>query len=114
MARIRRRAARWVWLASLGLCLCGCYHYRLSPVGPNGVRLPLATEPEDETVWSFFWGISQPEVRPHTCQGNGLAEVTATTNLGFSLLTVVTLGIVAPAQLQWRCAKDVPAQGNDF
>jgi hypothetical protein len=76
--------------------------------------LPPATEPQAATLWSFVWGLVQPTLRPSTCQGNGVAEVTSSTNLGFAVLTVVTLGLVAPIEVEWRCAKDSPSQGDDF
>ena len=105
--------------AGLGLLLAllavpSCFHYRLAPVGPDGRVLAPATEPQSVTLWSYAWGIVQPNVRPSTCQGNGVAEVTSSTNLGFALLTVVTFGVVAPFEVEWRCAKDSPTQGNDF
>ena len=92
----------------------GCFHYRLAPVAADGRVLAPATEPQSETLWSFVWGFVQPSVRPSTCQGNGVAEVTSSTNFGFAALTVVTLGLVAPFEVEWRCAKDSPTQGADF
>jgi hypothetical protein len=101
-------------LFALLLCCAGCFHYRLTPVTPDGEPLPPATEPQSATVWAFAWGLAQPTVSPANCQGNGAAEVTTTTNLGYALLTVITLGIVAPAEVEWRCARDAPAVGDDF
>ena len=99
-----------------GACLLlasACYQYRLTPVGPDRQPLRAATEPQEVTLWSFGWGLAaQPLVQPD-CQGNGTAEVTASTNLGYTLLTVVTLGIVVPVQLEWRCAKDAAGNGGD-
>ena len=106
-----RSASWWLTMALLGT---GCFHYRLAVVSPDGQILPPATESETATLWSFAWGLVQPTVRPGRCQGNGAAEVITTTNFGFALLTVVTLGLVAPAQVEWRCAKDRPTQGDDF
>lgn len=109
-----RPAALHLLLLSLLLSASGCFHYRLTPVTPDGEPLPPATEPESATVWSFAWGLAQPTVAPANCEGNGAAEVTTTTNLGYALLTVITLGIVAPAEVEWRCAKDAPTVGDDF
>jgi hypothetical protein len=95
-------------------CATGCFHYRLAAVTPDGTALPPATEPQSVTLWSYAWGLVQPNVRPSTCQGNGVAEVTSSTNLGFVALTVVTLGLVSPLEVQWRCAKDNTHVGNDF
>ena len=89
------------------LAATGCYHYRAAP--PD---LPSSTEPESRTVWSFAWGLIQQNVQPPACQGVGLSEVTVSSNFGYTLLTVVTLGFVAPARVEWRCAKDRPCPGN--
>jgi hypothetical protein len=113
----RSRSGPWRlgWLVVvLVLSSSACFHYRLTPVGADGRTLAPATEPQAETLWSFVWGVVQPTLRPSTCQGNGVAEVTTSSNFGFALLTVVTLGLVAPVEVEWRCAKDSPAQGDDF
>ncbi len=116
MAFMRARRALFATVAACALQLSGCFHYRLTPVTPDGEPLPPATEPESATVWAFAWGLAQPTVSPANCQGNGASEVTTTTNLGYALLTVITLGIVAPAEVEWRCAKDATGSGggDDF
>jgi hypothetical protein len=44
-----------------------------------------------------------------------MAEVTASTNVGYALLTVVSLGFAAPMQVEWKCAKDQGGKvGDDF
>lgn len=115
MTFMRARGTFYEAAAACALLLCGsgCFHYRLTPVSADGEPLPPATEPQSETVWSFAWGLAQPTLNPANCQGNGASEVTTTTNLGYALLTVVTLGIVAPAEVEWRCAKDAPGPGGD-
>jgi len=114
-APLRRRPAASVGgllrLAPLlgALMASGCYHYRAAP--PD---LVPSTEPESRTVWSYAWGLVQQNVQPPSCQGVGLSEVTVSTNFGFTLLTVLTLGFVSPATVEWRCAKDVPCPGDSF
>ena len=114
---------RWhtarAWVRAIGMVLClgslsGCFHYRLAPVGADGRALAVATEPKSVTLWAFAWGLVQPVARPASCQGNGVAEVTSSSNFGFAALTVVTLGLVAPFEVEWRCAKDQPVVGDDF
>lgn len=84
----------------------GCYHYP--------VQAPAAdpsTEYKKQTAHSLFWGLAQKNVSAENCQPTpGLAEVRVTTNLGFALATVVTLGIWCPMTVEWRCAK--PCQDN--
>jgi hypothetical protein len=37
-----------------------------------------------------------------------MQEVRVTTNFGYAVLTVVTLGIWSPMEIEWRCAKQPP------
>ena len=84
----------------------GCYHARIEfpQTAPPGL------EPRTETLWSFAWGLSQQNLIPPECPSSTLSEVTSTTNFGFVLLTVVTLGTVSAVQLEYRCAK-LPSTG---
>jgi hypothetical protein len=94
-------AARLCRSLGVALCVIGCYHYRITPA-----RSVPADDGHSATMHSLFWGLVQSEAREPECQGNGAAEVVATTNLGYTLLAVVTLGIWSPLELTWRCAKD--------
>jgi hypothetical protein len=91
---------------SIAVLLCalgeGCYSVRVAPPDMNA-----ATQPEDETVHSTFWGLWSSYVTPLNCQGNALAEVFISSNLGYSLVSVLSLGFWAPARVTWTCAKDV-------
>lgn len=82
----------------------GCYHYRTWFPDQSAP----ATLPQTATTWSFLWGLVQQDVRPDNCAAGSAQEVTITTNLGFEFLTIVTLGTVAPATVEWRCAKPCP------
>jgi hypothetical protein len=89
--------------AAASLCFgSGCYHYYIKPD-----RAAPATEWRSETQVAFFWGLMQPnDIAPANCpRGAALAEVEAKTNLGYVLLGTLTLGIVLPHELGWRCAK---------
>lgn len=59
-----------------------------------------------KTTWSFAWGLVQPKDIDPKCEAsfNHLNGVTVKTNLGFILLSAVTLGIVIPQQVEWCCA----------
>ncbi len=94
------------------LCLLwvsGCAHYRVQAPGAAGAG---ATEPEGEVLWSLAWGIVQEQPRVDNCEDQALAEVTQSTNLGFALISVVTLGIAMPQRVEWRCAKAQPTEGD--
>ncbi|WP_431209434.1 hypothetical protein ACQ86N_25080 [Puia sp. P3] len=43
---------------------------------------------------------------------NGVALVQVKTNLGYSLITVLTLGIWCPMQLEWKCSKPCQVTGH--
>ena len=63
---------------------------------------------------TYFWGIIN---KPHsvvdtTCGKAGLSEVKVTTNFGYSLLTVVSLGIVNLVKIETKCQKEGPLIGH--
>ncbi len=110
-----RSASVLVLTAALGMV--GCYHYRVaSPAVAN------LNEPVSVTQWSILWGIIQSKDEDTTCRcmNNGMSEVTASTNFGYLILGVVSLGIVVPTELTYVCGKppvggkwpDPPAQGR--
>ena len=62
---------------------------------------------------SYFWGIiNKPQsVVDTACGKAGLSEVKYTTNMGYSLVHVVTLGIVNLVKVEWKCQKEEPVIG---
>ena len=88
-------------LLATALATSGCYHYRVAPV-----RSVPADDGHSATQHSIAWGLVQSRAEEPECQGNGAAEVAAHTNLGYVLLSVVTLGFWVPLELEWKCAKD--------
>ncbi len=85
------------------LLLQSCYHYRVLTTESDP-----ATEYQQKVLWSYCWGlINKPKdfIVPNCDNKNALDEVRVTTSLGGSILTIVTLGIVAPVKVQWRCHK---------
>jgi hypothetical protein len=87
------------------LVATSCYSYRTHAPGYPGVQ-----EGGGKTIGSYLWGIfnEEPQVE---CNDQALAEVTVVDNLGFTLLTVVTLGIVNLKQIEWKCARANPTDG---
>jgi len=101
---------RWRILAVAALLLAGaCFQYRVAAPGPVS---PGVTEPKGEVLWAFLWGFIVESPRVDNCQGQGMAEVTTKSNLGFAIITVATLGIVSPLQVEWRCAPPNPGTGG--
>lgn len=62
-----------------------------------------------KTVWTFAWGLVQPKDIDPGCETsfNHLNRVTVKNNLGFILISGVTLGAVMPQQVTWCCAPPV-------
>jgi hypothetical protein len=96
---IRRTAA--VSLLLLGGT--GCYHYHVAAPG-----FDPATEPQRQVVHSLAWGLvnkPQTALARNCANSNALDQVKVSSNLGYTLLTVVTLGFWSPVQVEWKCAK---------
>ncbi|TVQ02063.1 MAG: hypothetical protein EA359_12665 [Balneolaceae bacterium] len=86
----------------------GCYHYRVIAPDPEP-----ATDYEKRTVHSLFWGLMQArDISADDCLSNALDEIRITTNLGYSVISVATVGIWMPMDLRWRCAKEPLFEGE--
>jgi Bor protein len=88
-----------------------CYTARIESHAQAG------SEVSGQTVNFFFWGAIQSPKRILTpiCDSlgaNGMAEVTVRNNLGYSLITVVTLGIWSPTRVEWKCGKPCQKVGT--
>jgi len=97
------------------LALQSCYHYRVS-----SANFDPGTEYQRKTVHCYAWGAVQKrdngiDVVTANCDAvkiNKLDEVRVTTNLGYALITVATLGIWCPMQIEWKCAKPCTTVGE--
>lgn len=104
------RAVCAVCVWAVLLVAAGCYRYRVVASGEAGAN--PATFPRSETLHSFFWGFLQDNSLTSVCaEDESLSSVRATTNLGFALITVVTAGIYAPAQVEYQCVNRTPDTG---
>ena len=90
------------------LLMEGCYHSRLTVSGEP------ATDYQKKTTHALFWGLVQDNVVTSNCRGDGLQEVRMSTNFGYLLLSVATLGIWVPMEVEWRCAKAAPPDTSAF
>jgi hypothetical protein len=115
-ARVAWRCAFWpavragvlVWLLA---STPGCYHYQVAAAGPAGAN--PSTFPQAATLHAVLWGLIQDQTLEHVCAPDeALARVRTTSNFGYTLLTVVTLGIWAPVQVEYACANPTPATGT--
>jgi len=86
----------------------GCYHYRVS-----SANFDPSTGYSKKTVHSYLWGAVQKrtngiDVVTANCDLlniNKLDEVRVTNNFWYALITVATLGIWCPVQIEWKCSK---------
>jgi Bor protein len=104
-------SARAVVLAVLLASTPGCYHYQVGAAGPAGAN--PSTFPQSATLHAVLWGLVQDQTLEHVCaQDEALARVRTTSNFGYTLLTVVTVGIWAPVQVEYACVNPTPATGT--
>ena len=90
----------------------GCYHFVVATKAQPSTN----SIPEKAVAHSLFWGLVQkPVIIPtpvcNSMEVYGVAEVKFTTNLGYALITVLTLGIYCPVQVEWYCSKPCPQEG---
>jgi hypothetical protein len=92
-------------IAAASFGLPSCMHYRVTAIEGDGVLEHRATR------HVLLWGIIEEPIYvaanaanpEHRCSSNALQEVTVSTNFGYALITVLTLGIWAPADVEWNC-----------
>lgn len=98
--------SRWLMVVVLTACITfeqGCYHTRINAKGEP------ATDYRKETIHTLAWGLVQENPEPDDCLSGTLDEVRVSTNFGYCLITVATLGFWCPMEVEWRCAKVTPA-----
>ncbi len=91
-----------------------CYNFRVS-----SAHFDPSTTYHSKRVNSFFWGLVQKrengvDVVVTNCDSlniHSIDEVRVSTNLGYSFITVLTLGIWCPMKIEWRCAKPCAREG---
>src|SRR5437868_1951558 len=93
------------------IATCGCYHVRVIVPQPDP-----GTEYKKKTVQNLAWGAlpkKNRDVPASNClNSTGLDEVRVSSNLGYSFLTVGTLGFWSPSQIEWRCTKPHETPSN--
>ncbi len=104
------RIRQYFVLFAVSFFLHGCYGYRVDVLHSDPV-----TEAEQQTAHAFFWGLLQsPQyIVAENCKSNAINDVYITTNYGYAFATVVSLGIWAPIDVEWRCAEQPSHDGDD-
>ena len=111
-ARLRARAAALLLAAAFALPSTGCYTYHIYQVGgPQGREMgnQPGTEWQTRTLHAFAWGAVRQDLPVDNCQVGGqrmgIEELRVRENLAYRLATVLTLGLWAPTEVSWRCAR---------
>jgi len=111
----------WILVAWLGLVAGGCYYHRVEVASSDRVSerpgVPPTGKTGSATAWSFLFGTAHsggitPDALAQYCNNLPLREVTVKSNPLFFLITAVTLGLVAPAQVEWHCTRPMPVEGE--
>ena len=95
-----RNKSHFTALVLLLSLIQGCYGYRI--VVPQSDPV---VDCDKETVHSLFWGlINDPQqIVAEECVSNSLHEVRVSINTGYIILSVVTLGIWMPMDIECKC-----------
>lgn len=91
-----------------------CYTYRLATHAQPATETLVTTR---KTAHSLFWGLlNKPQViTTPNCDKmgvNGVAEVMIRSNFGYTVVTLLTLGIYCPVTVEWKCAKPCQQSGE--
>ena len=106
--RLAHRLSICLLILAGALSLPGCYTYHVYQVGgPDGRELgnQPATEWKHQTLHAFAWGAIRQDLPVDNCRPSGMEEIKIDTNIGYVLVSAVTLGLWVPLEVSWRCAK---------
>lgn len=84
-----------------------------APAQATGSPAPSGS-PIRTRVNPMFWGAIQQDLtplvkkskNPANCSSGSMRQVTVPKNYGYALVTVLTLGIWAPIEVEWQCGGD--------
>jgi hypothetical protein len=90
--------------------------YQDGGIGDSQPQNMPGTEWESRTLHSFAWGLWRQDLPVSNCrlangQRLGIEEIRIGRSVGQMLITLVTLGLVAPARVSWRCCRP-PSQSG--
>lgn len=93
--------------AACCMAFSSCYSYRIATHAQEGAEVTKVT------AHNWFWGLAQnpKQISTPDCDtlgAYGMSELRVKTNVGYALLTIVTLGIYCPIQLEYKCGKPCP------
>lgn len=87
-----------LFLSGLLLLASGCMNTRLVGYYSSG-----QIQPREATRITLVWGLLQAQDIPAECESKSICKVTNQTNLGYVLVSALTIGLVVPQKLIWEC-----------
>lgn len=91
--------------------------YQDKGIGDSQPQNMPGTEWESKTLRSFAWGLWRQDLPISNCrlangQRLGIEQLRIERSLAQILLTIVTLGLVAPIRVSWRCCRPPSSSGT--
>jgi hypothetical protein len=91
--------------------------YQDGGIGDSQPQNMPGTEWESKTLKSFAWGLWREDLPVTNCrlangQRLGIEQVRIERSLAQMLITLVTLGLVAPIRVSWRCCRPRSQSGT--
>jgi hypothetical protein len=91
--------------------------YQEGGIGDSQPQNMPGTEWRTQELKSFAWGLWRQDLPITNCrlangQRLGIEEIRFGRSLRQTLITVLTLGIVAPMQVSWRCCRPPSQSGT--
>jgi hypothetical protein len=91
--------------------------YQDGGIGDSQPQNMPGTEWESKTLRSFAWGLWRQDLPVTNCrlangQRLGIEQVRIERSLAQILITLVTLGLVAPIRVSWRCCRPPSPSGT--
>jgi len=79
--------------------LSGCHRY--SVVASHDTDSVVT---QKATRYSFVGGLIKPKNINAGCPQESISNLTVKTNIGHQLITLITLGMVVPVEIEWSCS----------
>ena len=96
------RPGLWALLLTLSACM------QMRVVAEYDSDNPL---PRKATRWAFAWGLVQPnDIVDEDCATLCLVETR--TNLGYILISALSLGLAVPLSVEYQCCAYDPGEGH--
>src|SRR4051812_24162394 len=89
-------------LVTVSPCIQSCSKYTVTTTENN----PADVYFKKKVMTSYFWGkVSKPQRLVDSCGNAGLDEIKISSNIGYSLINIITLGCIHKVKVEWKCHK---------